>query len=201
LLGFIGRGGGKALEVGCGEGRISRVLKECGYHVTATDPLEQFIAAAEQARSADDYKVATAANLPFEDGSFDLVVAYNVLMDIEDVPAALREIGRVLRPSGTLIISIVHPFADRGRFAGPEPDAPLSSKNPISAGNVSRALKNATDLRCTSLAGHNLSKITWLRWRELDWRSYRFGSPRRTSATQMHGVIWNIGAGFRSFSG
>src|SRR6516165_4193345 len=77
----------------------------------------------------------------------------------------------------------------------------LSSKIPISAENVSRALKNATDLRCTSLAGHNRSKITWLRWREPDWRSYRFGSPLQTSATQMHRVIWNIGAGFPSFSG
>jgi ubiquinone/menaquinone biosynthesis C-methylase UbiE len=121
LLAFIGRGGGEALEVGCGEGRVSRVLKECGYHVTATDPVEQFIAAAEQTRSADDYKVASAANLPFNSGSFDLVIVYNVLMDIEDVPEAIREIGRVLRPSGALIISIVHPFADRGRFAGPEP--------------------------------------------------------------------------------
>ena len=129
LLGFIGRGEGEALDVGCGEGRVSRVLKDCGYRVTATDPVEAFISAAQQAGSADDYKVATAANLPFEDGSFDLVVAYNVLMDIEDVPAALREIGRVLRPSGTLIISIVHPFADRGRFVGPEPNAPFVIHN------------------------------------------------------------------------
>jgi ubiquinone/menaquinone biosynthesis C-methylase UbiE len=45
-------------------------------------------------------------------------VAYNVLMDVEDVPAALKEIRRVLRPSGTLIISIVHPFADRRLFKG-----------------------------------------------------------------------------------
>lgn len=36
-----------------------------------------------------------------------------------------RWIGRVLRPSGSLIISIVRPFADRGRFAGPERDAPF----------------------------------------------------------------------------
>src|SRR5262249_5260744 len=36
---------------------------------------------------------------------------------------ALREIRRVLRSTGTLVISIVHPFADRGRFAGPEVDA------------------------------------------------------------------------------
>ena len=44
-------------------------------------------------------------------------------MDIEDVPMALREIRRVLRATGTLIISIVHPLAYRGRFAGPEADA------------------------------------------------------------------------------
>src|ERR1700746_803727 len=36
-----------------------------------------------------------------------------------------KEIRRVLRPSGTVVISIVHPFADRGHFAGPEADAPF----------------------------------------------------------------------------
>jgi len=123
LLAFIGRGEGEALDVGCGEGRVSRLLKNCGYRVTATDPVEAFVSAAEQAGSADEYKVATAANLPFADETFDLAIAYNVLMDIEDVPMALREIRRVLRLSGTLVISIVHPFADRGRFASPEVDA------------------------------------------------------------------------------
>ena len=123
LLTFIGQGEGDALDVGCGEGRVSRALKECGYRVTATDPVEAFIFAAKQAGSADDYKVADAANLPFADDTFDVVVAYNVLMDVEDVPAALKEARRVLRPSGTLIISIVHPFSDRGRFANSEPDA------------------------------------------------------------------------------
>jgi SAM-dependent methyltransferase len=125
LLAFIARGTGDALDVGCGEGRVSRVLKECGYRVTATDPVEQLISAAEQAGSADAYRIAAADQLPFPNCSFDLVVAYNVLMDVEDVAAALKEIRRVLRPSGTLIISIVHPLADRGRFAGPEADAPF----------------------------------------------------------------------------
>jgi SAM-dependent methyltransferase len=125
LLAFIGQGDGEALDVGCGEGRISRALKDCGYRVTATDPVEPLLAAAEQSGSADDYKLAAAANLPFADNTFDLVVAYNVLMDVEDMPSALREIGRVLRPSGTVIISIVHPFADRGHFAGPESTAPF----------------------------------------------------------------------------
>ena len=125
LLGFIGQGAGAALDVGCGEGRVSRVLKECGYRVTATDPVAAFVRAAEEASSADAYEVAAATSLPFADDSFDLAIAYNVLMDIDDVPSALREIARVLRPSGTLAVSIVHPFSDRGRFAGPEPDAPF----------------------------------------------------------------------------
>src|SRR5262249_38053646 len=50
---------------------------------------------------------------------------YNVLMDIEDVAAALTEIKRVLRRSGTLLISIVHPFSDRGRFTNEGADAPF----------------------------------------------------------------------------
>jgi SAM-dependent methyltransferase len=123
LVAFIGLGAGEALDVGCGEGRVSRVLKDCGYRVTAIDPVETLVSAAEQVGSADEYRVATAANLPFADETFDLAIAYNVLMDIEDVPMALREIRRVLRSTGTLVISIVHPFADRGRFAGPEADA------------------------------------------------------------------------------
>jgi SAM-dependent methyltransferase len=125
LVSFIGRGEGQALDVGCGEGRVSRVLKDCGYRVTATDPVEAFVSAAEQAGSADEYRVAAAASLPFADNTFDLAIAYNVLMDIENVSVALREIRRVLRSAGTFIISIVHPFADRGRFAGPDPDAPF----------------------------------------------------------------------------
>jgi SAM-dependent methyltransferase len=129
LVDFIGQGEGEAIDVGCGEGRVSRILKKCGYQVTATGPVEPFVAAAEQVKSADYYKVANATDLPFKDSSFDLAVAYNALMDIEDVPAALREIKRVLRSSGTLLISIVHPFAERGRFAGQAPDAPFVLQN------------------------------------------------------------------------
>ena len=122
---LVGKGSGEALDIGCGEGRVSRLLKELGYRVTAADPVTRFIEAAQEMQSADHYEVAAAAALPFQDPSFDLVVAYNMLMDVEDVPAAVKEIRRVLKPSGTLIVSIVHPFADRGHFAGPEADAPF----------------------------------------------------------------------------
>jgi SAM-dependent methyltransferase len=122
---FVGEGKGEALEVGCGEGRIARELKRCGYRVTAVDAVRELLDAAAAADSADDYVLAAAADLPFDDGSFDLVVAYNMLMDVDNVPAAMKEMRRVLRPDGQLLLSIVHPFADHGRFESDQADSPL----------------------------------------------------------------------------
>jgi 2-polyprenyl-3-methyl-5-hydroxy-6-metoxy-1,4-benzoquinol methylase len=49
---FVGHGYGDALDVGCGEGRISRELTGCGYSVTACDPVAELLDAARQAGSA-----------------------------------------------------------------------------------------------------------------------------------------------------
>jgi SAM-dependent methyltransferase len=125
LAAFIGCGNGKALDVGCGEGRISRELTACGFEVSAVDPVRRLVTAAIEAQSARNYAVASAAELPFENAQFDLVVAYNVLMDVDDVPAALQEFRRVMRPTGQLIISISHPFVDHGRFSSKEMNAPF----------------------------------------------------------------------------
>jgi len=101
------------------------LLKRLEYRVTVSDPVTELVKTAKEADSAHAYTVADAAGLPFKDSMFDLIVAYNVLMDVDDVPVTLKEIRRVLRPSGQLIISIVHPFADRGMFADTEPDSPF----------------------------------------------------------------------------
>jgi SAM-dependent methyltransferase len=101
-----------------------------GHTVTATDPVRELVKSAAQAKSAHCYAVATATALPFEDRRFDLVVAYNVLMDIDDLPAAIREIKRVLRPTGRVVISICHPTADRGRFSSADTNAPFVLHDP-----------------------------------------------------------------------
>ena len=109
---FVGRGDGQLLEIGCGEGRIARLCRELGYTVTAVEPVEPLLAAARAAESADAYALAFADALPFETGSFDTVVLYNVLMDVDALDAAVNEATRVLRPSGRMIVGIVHPLAD-----------------------------------------------------------------------------------------
>jgi SAM-dependent methyltransferase len=120
---FVPAPGSSTLEIGCGEGRISRELTDLGHRVTATDISPSLLAAAEEAGSAETYQVADAAALPFDDDAFDRVVAYNVLMDVPDMPAAVAEAARVLAPGGHLTVSIVHPFVDRGAFADDGPDA------------------------------------------------------------------------------
>jgi ubiquinone/menaquinone biosynthesis C-methylase UbiE len=111
--------GGAALEVGCGEGRVSRDLAEHGWDVTGIDASLSLVRAAAAAHPAGTYALADASALPFEDGTFQLVVAYNALMDMEDMPGAVREAERVLAPGGTFCVCITNPVADLAR---PLPD-------------------------------------------------------------------------------
>jgi SAM-dependent methyltransferase len=58
-----------------------------------------------------DVRLGEAASLPFEDGSFDLVTALDVIEHLDDDVAALREMRRVLRPGGHLLVTVpAHQF-------------------------------------------------------------------------------------------
>jgi ubiquinone/menaquinone biosynthesis C-methylase UbiE len=103
---------GRALEVGCGEGRVCRDLAERGFAVTGVDSAPTLLAAAAEAHPAGRYLVADAVSLPFGDDEFDLVVAYNSLMDMEAMDAAVAECARVLAPGGAFCVCVTHPFAD-----------------------------------------------------------------------------------------
>jgi SAM-dependent methyltransferase len=99
--------GRRTLDVGCGEGRIGAELGRRGHRVVGVDTSPRMV---ELARERHDAVVADAAALPFADGSFDLVVAYMSLMNMDELHAAVREIGRVLEPGGRLCVAIVHPL-------------------------------------------------------------------------------------------
>ena len=117
--------GVRTLEVGCGEGRVSRDLAARGHAVTAVDASPTLLRAAAAAHPEGRYLVAAADRLPFADGAFDLVVTHNVLMDVDDMPAAVMEAARVLVPGGHLCVAVTHPLADAGRWAGSAADAPF----------------------------------------------------------------------------
>jgi ubiquinone/menaquinone biosynthesis C-methylase UbiE len=79
----------KALDVGCGEGRFCRMLKQHGIDVTGIDPTPALVAAARARDRADAYLEAAAERLPFGDEAFDLVVSYLSLIDIPNIQAAI----------------------------------------------------------------------------------------------------------------
>jgi len=113
------------LEVGCGEGRVARDLARLGHMVVALDASPTLVAKAAAADLAGRYLLADAAALPFPDRCFDIVVAYNSLMDVADMPAAVHEASRVLVPGGRLCVCVTHPTADAGKFQSKAPDAPF----------------------------------------------------------------------------
>jgi len=122
--------GRATLEIGCGEGRVARDLAARGHRVTGIDASPTLLDAARAADPNGEYVLADAASLPFPDESFDLAVAYNSLQVVDDMSAAVREAGRVLRPGGHFCICIVHPFIDPGRFTASEADAPFVLRQP-----------------------------------------------------------------------
>src|SRR5512132_2899425 len=107
---------GWTLELGCGEGRVVRDLVQGGHKVVGLELSETLVRYAAEADGRGCYVQGNASALPFSDGACDLGVAYNSLMDIEDMPGAVLETARVLSPGGRLCISVTHPLNDAGTF-------------------------------------------------------------------------------------
>ena len=115
---FLPRARRRTLDLGCGEGRVTRELRRRGHDAVGVDVAPLLIELARERDRDGGYLVAAAERLPFEDASFDLVVAFNVLMNVDQPARAVDEAARVLAPRGRLCASIVHPLASAGTWDG-----------------------------------------------------------------------------------
>jgi SAM-dependent methyltransferase len=120
--------GRQTVDIGCGEGRLTRHLKELGHKVIGIDASSSMVAAARELDSTMDIRIGDAAALPLDDASADLAVAFMSLHDIDPMNLAVREIARILEPGGKLCFAIVHPINSAGRFERRAANAPFVIK-------------------------------------------------------------------------
>lgn len=101
--------GGRVLDLGCGNGRISKIIKEHGYDTYGTDVNAEAIAFAQSDANLANIKFsvqdATATN--YVDKSFDAVIEQAVLacMEKSDRSVVLAEVYRILKPGGIFSIT------------------------------------------------------------------------------------------------
>ncbi len=111
---------GRVLDVGCGEGWLSRAMASAGRAVTGIDASAPLIETARAANARLDpaqrprFSVCTYAELPDQldelGAPFTAAICNFALLDA-DLGAPLQALHRALAPAGTLIIQTVHPFA------------------------------------------------------------------------------------------
>ena len=93
------------LDIGCGTGNALDGFPRDRISVTGLDPVPEMIRVAALRHPEDDYLVGQIEQLPFRDGSADVVLCLGVLEYLADPLVGLTEIHRVLRGDGHLIVS------------------------------------------------------------------------------------------------
>jgi ubiquinone/menaquinone biosynthesis C-methylase UbiE len=112
--------GERVLDVACGTGVLAReILKRVGPsgRVAGIDTAQGMIAVAQEIAPDVEWRQGKAESLPFSDGSFDAVVSQFGLMFFMDRAQAIREMLRVLTPSGRLAIAVWNTLQNNPAYA------------------------------------------------------------------------------------
>jgi SAM-dependent methyltransferase len=99
---------GKALDIGAGRGRFTRVALNKGYDVISIDVNKKMFTEMEKLGLKNEKIVMKGEELNFKDNTFDVVFAMEVTMHIPQIEKFLKEIYRVLKPKGLAFLNITN---------------------------------------------------------------------------------------------
>jgi SAM-dependent methyltransferase len=101
---------GRALDAACGTGRHAAHLAELGHAVIGVDLTPDMLTRARKRVPQARFELADLRELPFEDGSFDVIVCGLALAHLPELDLPIGELARVLAGGGRVIASVLHPF-------------------------------------------------------------------------------------------
>jgi SAM-dependent methyltransferase len=102
------RTGMKILEVGCGLGRVVKHYNANNFQIIGFDYESQSVTNLHKQNPDLDLYVGDANHIPHKSNSFDAALVFGTLSNMEDPKVSLKEIWRILKPSGLLIASVTN---------------------------------------------------------------------------------------------
>jgi len=97
----------RVADIGAGEGRYARKLVAQGAEVVAAEPVALFVEVGRKRSPGVAYVQAGGEALPLADQSFDLVLSYLSLIDIADDDRAIREMVRITKLGGRVVVVLI----------------------------------------------------------------------------------------------
>lgn len=151
--------GRDVLEVGCGTGLLLARFAEFAKQATGIDLSEGML---EKARARGlSVKQASATDLPFEDGSFDVACSFKVLAHIPEIERVLSEMLRVVRPGGHVIAEFYNPYSLR--FMAKKIAGPLTVGRNLRESDVFTRFDGPSDVARLTPAGADLVSTRGIR--------------------------------------
>ncbi len=154
--------GGRVLEAGCGFGYWVSILAERGYRAYGLDYSQVALRTGRERLRDVDLLLGNILRMPFPEGAFDGIVSLGVVEHFEEGPdAALRELRRVLRPGGMLLLAV--PYVSPARRVVSRSSSKVTRRKDATV-ITSHATRNSTPSRAirtpTIAATSTLKKAT-----------------------------------------